>query len=181
MAEVIDIRRGRRRELAARPCPSWCVYHLHSDDALIPPDQQWCSHHGPRFRLTYRDPRPGGASPPDREIVIEIGRHDQAGRAGVPYLGIDAIGKNVGDDIVPGRLHAAEPMSVDDADRFARLLLQAVGAARRTGRNCGSTGAQTRAARPGRPPNNIESAENGGTSGNVSGKDASSSPDSSPT
>jgi hypothetical protein len=180
MAEVIDIRRGRRRELAARPpCPSWCVYHLHSDDPLIPPDQQWCSHHGPRFRLTYRDPRPGGVSLPDREIVIEIGRHDQAGCAGVPYLGIDAIGKDVGDASVPGGLRAAQPMSVDDAERFARLLLQAVGAARRTGR--GSAGAQTRAARPERPSNNVESAENGRTSGNVSGADASSSPDSSPT
>jgi hypothetical protein len=97
------------------PCPPWCV--CDSDSPFS--DAEWDRrHHGSDFRMTYPDliyP-----DQPLREVVVQLGRFDIATEPGAVEVTI-------------GGVHPDNPLTLDDTEQLAYLLLRTVASAR-TGR-----------------------------------------------
>jgi hypothetical protein len=99
------------------PCPSWCQCDYDFGE------QSW-NHRGPVFRLTYQDPN--NPDLPHREVVVELDRFDTGGGVGAIEVLVGAVETNVRGERRAGGLHPENPLSIDDTERLANLLLRVV-------------------------------------------------------
>jgi hypothetical protein len=105
------------------PCPPWCRHDYGAGIEGAPLEEHARLHRGPRLRLPYADP----ASPHLlREAVVELNRFDDGGGVGAVEVKVGAVDTNGEGECVFGGLHPDNPLSLDDTERLAYLLLRVV-------------------------------------------------------
>lgn len=115
---------ARTASAPTRPlCPSWCQ----CDYDIGFEEEHGRLHRGPRLRLSYADPTSPHLL---REAVVELNRFDTGGGVGAVEVKVGAVETNGEGACVFGGLHPDNPLSLDDTERLAYLLLRVVAVGR---------------------------------------------------